>query len=501
VPIAAVCEIRDRAATILRRKGYLAAVQVPPQRIEENGTVRFDVLMARLVRVQVRGDAGRAEGVISRQLAKIEQQEVFNTYDAERYLLLVQDIPGYDARMTLRSAGTRPGEVIGEVSVTYTPVEVEAAIQNLGTSEVGRFGGLLRARLNGLTGLADTTTLAYYNTAEWEEQHVLQASHTFRLGDEGLTLGGDFTYAWTRPEVGAGDPFRIRTLIATLRASYPLRRSLSENLILGGGIDLSNHRIRFAGVPISEDKIRVLFARLDYDRIERSSMSSISGYSAAEPRWRLGGSIELRQGVSLLGASAPCPAAPAPVFANCPGLLLSRAEGDPTAFVARAAAYGEYRPTPKLALNLTTRAQYAPDPLLAFEEFSTGNYTVGRGYDPGSMTGDSGIGIHAELRVGSILPRKIDGMAFQPFVFFDAARVWNQDKRSLYPSDPQSLFSAGGGLRARWGNRARLDAFLAAPLKAVSYYADPVSQTGLARVKGDVRVLVSLTVNLFPWTR
>ncbi|WP_239025921.1 hypothetical protein [Sphingomonas paeninsulae] len=29
LPIASVCEIRDRAATILRRAGYLAAVQVP----------------------------------------------------------------------------------------------------------------------------------------------------------------------------------------------------------------------------------------------------------------------------------------------------------------------------------------------------------------------------------------------------------------------------------------------------------------------------------------
>jgi hemolysin activation/secretion protein len=56
VPLATVCEIRDRAGTILRRRGYLAAVQVPPQEIE-GGTVRFDVLMARIVSVQVRGDA------------------------------------------------------------------------------------------------------------------------------------------------------------------------------------------------------------------------------------------------------------------------------------------------------------------------------------------------------------------------------------------------------------------------------------------------------------
>ena len=37
-PIAIVCEIRDRAATILREAGYIAAVQVPEQRID-NGLV------------------------------------------------------------------------------------------------------------------------------------------------------------------------------------------------------------------------------------------------------------------------------------------------------------------------------------------------------------------------------------------------------------------------------------------------------------------------------
>ncbi len=57
VPVAVVCEIRDRAATILRGAGYLAAVQVPPQTID-GGNVKFDVLLARMTSVQVRGTAG-----------------------------------------------------------------------------------------------------------------------------------------------------------------------------------------------------------------------------------------------------------------------------------------------------------------------------------------------------------------------------------------------------------------------------------------------------------
>ncbi|MDQ3625728.1 MAG: ShlB/FhaC/HecB family hemolysin secretion/activation protein, partial [Verrucomicrobiota bacterium] len=42
-PISAVCEIRDRAATILRNAGYIAAVEVPEQTIAD-GTIQFRVL-------------------------------------------------------------------------------------------------------------------------------------------------------------------------------------------------------------------------------------------------------------------------------------------------------------------------------------------------------------------------------------------------------------------------------------------------------------------------
>ena len=59
-PVAVLCEIRDRAATILRDAGYIAAVEVPEQRITDD-TVRFQVLMAKLVGLRVRGNAGRSE--------------------------------------------------------------------------------------------------------------------------------------------------------------------------------------------------------------------------------------------------------------------------------------------------------------------------------------------------------------------------------------------------------------------------------------------------------
>lgn len=490
IPIAQVCEIRDRAATILRRAGYLAAVQVLPQRIAPNGVIKLDILMAKLVRIQVRGDAGPSERKIVGYLQPLTGKDVFNAAEAERSMLLARDLPGYDVRLTLRPAGTVPGEVIGEVVVTHERFEAEANIQNLGSRDTGRFGGLIGAKLNGLTGLGDQTSVSLYNTFDFREQTILQAGHSFLLGSDGLRLSVDVTYAWTSPTLNPPAPVKSETLVASIDASYPIIRRQSRNLIASAGLELVNQDIKFGPVPLTNDKLRIVYARLDFDQIDPDSLSSRTGYSTAEPRWRYGGKVELRQGISAFGGSRGCGAG----FVNClpPSTPLSRIEADPTAFVARAQSYLEFRPSPAVTFALETRGQYAPNPLSSFEEFSAGNYTVGRGYDPGTLLGDSGIGTRAELRLFKLQPKSREAVAIQPFAFFDAARVWNKDRFvPPYVEGRENLYSAGGGINVAWGNRVQLSLFAAVPLKT----------TGLQASKGNVRILMSLTAKLIPWRR
>ncbi|MBK8629250.1 MAG: ShlB/FhaC/HecB family hemolysin secretion/activation protein [Sphingomonadales bacterium] len=488
VSLSRICEIRDQAATMLRQRGYLAAVQIPPQKIE-NGVVRFDVLMARIVGFQVRGNAGKAEGIISRYLNAIQAQEVFNISEAERYLLLTRDIPGYDVRMTLRPAGTVPGEVIGEVQVLYTPIEAELNVQDYGSKATGRIGGLAQVRFNGLFGAGDRTSIGFFSTADFKEQQVVQLGEEVRIGDEGLVAAVDGSYAWTRPDLGPGIDLTSRTLMASARLRYPLVRRQTRNLYLSGGLDLIDQKVRFSGIPLTEDKLRVVFLRADYETFDPASLGSTSGYSAAEPRWRFGGSLEVRQGLSLFGASKDC----GPGLTRCalPTVVpISRLEADTTAFVARAQLSGEYRPTPKLAFAATVRGQYAPDPLLAYEEVSGGVFTIGRGYDPGAVSGDSGLAASGEIRLGSLVPRTVKDTAVQAYAFADAAWVWNHDLFIATP-DPDRLVSVGGGIRAAFGDRFVIDAGAAVPLH----------KTGLQAKRGDVRFLINLTVKLLPWRR
>ena len=468
-PVSVLCEIRDAAATILRDKGYLAAVQVPTQRIE-NGVVRMETLYARVTTVRARGQTDGAEAKLAGYLNKLTEDEYFDRNRAERYLLLARDIPGYNVQLTLKPAGTGPGELIGEVAVLRRRYSLDATVQNLAAQETGRWGGQIRGQLFGLTGLGDVTTLAFYSTFDFKEQKILQASHSFRPGSEGLVIDGQVTYAWTKPDIDAEGPtpdLKAKTLFWTIGARYPLKRTQSSNIWAGAGFDYVDQKVDFIG-PLSRDKLRVLWLRGEWDAVDLTSR---------RPAWKANALVELRKGLDIFDAS------------DCddgcdPGKGPSRFDGEADATVLRVAGQAELALGRNFAIAIAPRAQYGFDPLLSFEEFTAGNYTVGRGYDPATLSGDSGVGLTAELRGPRLMPITRSQLSLQPYLFGDAAWVWDRNDGE----GAHHLKSAGGGVRAELGDRFRLDGTVAVPLE----------KAGFEDRKGDVRLLVTLTSRILP---
>lgn len=482
-PIAALCEVRDRAATVLRRMGFLATVQVPPQRIEAGGTVQLNVLAAKLVAVEVRGRPGHAERQIAAHLRQLTRQPWFNTHEAERQLLLLRDLPGFDVRLTLRPAHAGPGEVIGEVMVKRRPVELVVGGQNLSSRSTGREGVVAQLTLNDLTGMGDRTTLSLYNTLQTGEQTVFQLAHEFAIGPDGLRLGGRLVYGRAHPDV-AGGAFVSQTWIGAGELSYPFLRKQAAGLAGAAGFEAVDQLIDFAGTRLNADRLRVAYARLEGRLVDGASLAGRQGYSLGEPRLSLGGSIEVRKGLSGLGASRACVP-----LSRClpPNVPITNLAADPQGALVRAEATVEFRPVRAVTLALHPRAQYSASQLLSYEQFTLGNYTVGRGYDPGTVQGDKGVALSAELRLGRLRPKSAEAIALQPYAFVDAGWAWTNDA-GLTPM--RRLVSAGGGVRARWGDHGDLNLVVAVPLERVS---------GQAQL-GPARVLLTFSTRLIPWS-
>jgi hemolysin activation/secretion protein len=472
-PIRAICDIRDAANDALARAHYVATIRVPEQTIA--GHLHLEVITAKIVALRVRGDPGRSSKRIAALLDRLQKLEPLNEVDAERILLLAGDIPGISVTLELRPAPSgKLGEVVGEVAVERVPGALFFNAQNYGSTQIGRYSGLVRGELYGLTGLADRTFLGVFTTGDFKEQQVVQVGHDFEpFAASLLRIGGQFTYAWTKPTLssgGVGVNLESRSLLATLSGSYPLIRRSDHNLRLDGGFDFIEQRTKSSGTPINTDKLRELYLQVNGDATARV----INGLASL---WRVAGGIELRKEGQTSGGAIP-----------------TRFEGDPQAFIARGNAVIEGRlrfgsQSPYAAtVSIDGRGQYTNHPLLAFDELAVGNLTIGRGYDPGATSGDRAYGAATEIRIGKPQPLSRNDWAYEAIGFYDVINIRNLDSNQFEAN--RTLHSYGGGVRATWGSHGRIDVMYAKP-----------QDKGLAidTVKPPARILVSLTIRALPW--
>ncbi len=483
-PINVVCRIRDAAATKLRALGYIAAVEVPVQRIT-NGEVRLEVLYARVTSIRVIGQPGRNAGLLEAYLGHLANGRIFNRFQAERGVLLAQDIPGYDLHLTLKPSGTGAGNMIAEVRVEDTPVALDFTATDLAAPGTGRVGGQLQAIFNGLTGLGDRTTLSAYSTSEFRKQQIYQVGHQFMLGASGLQLSGHVTYAITRPRLPAPDPgILAHTLYVNAEAAYPLVRSQALTLRGVAGLDVVNQYVNSVTLgPLSRDHLRVGYLRLDLDMMDMKGRGP-----DVSVLWRINATAEIRHGLAIFGASCGAgQAACAASGALPPGVP----DGDPQATVFRASANIDLHPLRWLDLSLAPRVQLASAPVFGFEQFSLGNYTVGRGFAPGAIVGDDGAAFSFEARGPALRFSANSHLTLQPYAFSDNGWAWR--RRTLTPPNPQELHSLGVGVRTSFEDGAQLDLAAAIPVSKL-----PASNAGPGSRPAPL-FLATFTARILPW--
>ncbi len=463
-PVSVICAIRDRAARIVFDSGVLARVEIPEQRIA-GGALVLEVIEAHVVNVRVRGDVGESQAIIERYAEKLRGMKPFDMARAQRYLLLASDVPGVQVRAAVRpSTSAERGAVDIDLTVVRKDPEVFANIQNTGSKQVGRWGGLVRGEIAGYTQFGESTALTAFHTLDSNEQWLVQLAETARFGGEGLVGRGSLTYGESRP----GDflkplDLKSRSLVANLEAAYPYIRSRNQNLTLAGGLDVIDQKTRAGGAGVlSHDQLRVIYARADGDY--RTEI-------AARPVL-FNGSVGIRRGLSILGGSDKGDAD------------LTRALGNPDAWVLRAQGGADMAITDRLTGMIRGQAQYSGSSLMPYEQISLGGLTVGRGYDPAALLGDKGVSGAAEVRYGPIqLHPKV---VAAPYGFFDAGYVASNNALASGVQKDRTLKSVGAGVVFRLFNRANLEVTYAHPIDA--------TRTG-GRRPGD-RVLIQLTASL-----
>ena len=470
--ISVVCDIQDRANAALQSAGYIASVKIPPQEIAD-GSLRLVVVAGRLTEIRVSGDIGRYRQQLEPRITAIKALYPLNRFEIERILLQANDIPGVAITLALRRSGDAAGELIGDLTVETQPGLLIANVQNLGSQQFGPWIASVRGEIYGLTGLADRTYVAYSNSmGDWNESHLVQAGHDFGIGSRGIRAGLYFSYADSNPGIENLD-LNSNSLIAGFEVSAPLLRSINRDLGVTGGFELLNQQtiIRQGGqdIPFTSDSLRVFYLRLEGNTRILDDNGALL--------WRLHGRVEARFGADILGASQR--------GVSVDNFQPSRFYGNPQAIVLRGTFDQDLALGPWVTLGALVFGQWASDPLLNLEEYSIGNFTCGRGYDPGSNGADSVIALCAVPRIPLPISSKV---GVELIGFFDYLRIYNLDPGALETN--RALRSVGVGVRFTLPGQLVLEASYANPL-------DKVLTTDI--VLPPDRLLFTLTTKLLPW--
>jgi hemolysin activation/secretion protein len=161
---------------------------------------------------------------------------------------------------------------------------------------------------------------------------------------------------------------------------------------------------------------------------------------------------------------------------------------NPASTVLRAHGSGDWHPLHDVVFSLDARGQWASGSTVAFEQMALGNFTAGRGYNPGALTGDSGIAFQAEVKLAPFRWSSTSPITLAPYAFTDSGWLWT---RLSGQSGPSELHSLGAGVRLEFKGATRLDVSMAQPLTRLP---------GASRLN-DPLLLLSLSTSFQPWKK
>lgn len=457
VSLADLRAIGHAAEGIYARAGFpFIAVLLKVQQVED-GVVHYDVVEGRISGVTALGADPVARRQATAMLEPLVNEVPLSLAEVETAYELARKVPGLSISGALRRSETAGGMDL-VVDAQRQSWRAYVNVNDLYADAVGPWGVLLGLDYNGPSEYGDSTSLEAYTSIPVGRQVLFHASRSQGLDSNGLTATVSALLGTADPK-GSSAPLELATNIQALRleASQPLWERPNSNVVLTAAFDASNQRTQvFRNEELSDDQLRIFSLGM---------AGELTG-----PPGRLAASAEVRQGVNFLGASTPGEAD------------LSRVGGDPQALVFHFGLEGETPSRFLVQLAFRIDAQQSADALTAPDQYSVGNLTIGRGYQPGEILGDSALGESFEFRFGPIAIQS--HLTAQPFAFVDAVRLWNNDIATFR----QGVFSSvGGGVRFQIAGKFNLELTYAVP-------QDNLPTPGLPRPSP--MVLVNLTIGL-----
>ena len=422
VSLAHIYKFADKITAKYRNDGYLLSrAIVVPQKIKD-GIVTIQIIEGYIGNLIIRGPVKGAKVFLKSYGKRLLHSSPLKARDLERYLLLINDLPGVSAQSVLVPSKEEPGASELVLTLKHKNMDANAGIDNRGSKFNGPIQIKAGASVNSALGLYERVGVQSVVTSEMNELFYFNGFGEIPVSSEGSKLFLSSSLSFSEPG-STLKAFDVEGYSNTLmfKFTHPFIRSRGKNISGYMGFTARNSETDLLGSNITKDRLRIINIGASYDFVDHYFGVNLI-------------SFDLSKGVNLLDATGPG------------SDNLSRADGrsDFTKFS------GDLLRLQKLGSGWSFLSsfswQYAFDPLLSSEEFGLGGAQYLRAYDPSEITGDQGIAIKLEIQKGiktdwSVLKN------YQAYLYYDQGTVMSKNS-SAGEKVESSLSSSGMGVRA-----------------------------------------------------
>ncbi|MCH8835844.1 MAG: ShlB/FhaC/HecB family hemolysin secretion/activation protein, partial [Proteobacteria bacterium] len=419
VTLADIEAVARKITDLYERDGYVLSQAAVPEQDVSLGVVSIRIVEGFIGEVLIEGQVEGSESLLRAYANKITADRPTRLSILERYVLLIEDLPGVSVRPLLEPVDRNTGAYKLILDLSHDSVQGFVRVDNRGSRSVGPIQLWAGATFNSVFGLYETSRVRFVTTPQTEELLFFDFAHTEPVGTEGTTVTFAGSYSESEPG-GTRKPDDVNSTGQRLevRGAHPVIRSRALDVYLTGRITFRNSERDEMNVKDFDDRLTVI--RLG---------TIISFDDAAEGRNRV--SAEISQGLDILAASVPESTTSRP--------------GASAEFTKVTLAYSRYQKVwNNVAVLLLATGQKSSGTVLASEEIGLGGERFGRAYDPSEITGKDGAAGRIELQYDGSLADSLL-RKYQFYGYYDIGAVWAD-----VPAGRQSLASAGFGVRGQF---------------------------------------------------
>lgn len=436
-----IYDVADQVTRYYREHGYTLASAIVPEQKVSSGQIQLQVIEGTLGKITVEGNQHYRSNFIIWQLNDLRLGDVVTNAPLEREMLLLNDLPGLDARAVMQ-----PGADFGTsdlvVQTQETPLEADLQVNNYGRESLGQYQLQADVGLNGLLGVGDRFDFSgLYATADL--LHYGRAAYSMPVSPWGTRASlyySGYDYHVNAKKLGAsvaaldingdGQNFGVNFL-------HPVWRTPRKNLFVGAGYDRT---------VTSQEESK--FNTLSRANLSLAQFVALFNYQAPDASY------------STVSATLSTNFQGTPLVLDAAGGLVPEGNTEAAKLQVDLSHYRDvWR---KLGLLSRFTGVASADPLVDLDQFRLGGPNSVRAYPTSEVGGDQGYFASAELQHPvSFLP----ALASQRVkAFIDTGTVYREKSEARGVRAQDSLTGAGVGWSATAFGRVVLDLLLAHPI-------------------------------------